>query len=280
MVSFWQNIPLNLDPIAFSIGFFAVYWYAIFFLLAFFITWRLFEYLAKKEKVLSKDEVLDLTLIIFLGALIGGRLGFALLYEPAYFLAHPLSLVSPYDSELHIWTGISGMSFHGGLIGAGLGLFWFAKQRKKDFWNLADLVSQVAPLGLFFGRIGNFLNNELYGRITEKPWGMFFSNSSGITFRHSSALYEALLEGIFLYLFLFWLRKYIPFRGGLTSVFLIAYAAIRFFLEFYREPDAGVSLFLSVFTRGQGLSFMLFIIGVSLFLWLKKRDYGKISLKA
>lgn len=281
MLSLWQNIPLRFDPIAFSIGFFTVHWYAIFFLSAFFVAWKFLADTVKQGvAVLSQEETFDLALILFLGAFLGGRLGFALFYEPYYFGAHPLSLFLPFDTVSKTWIGISGMSFHGGLIGFVIALGWFSFHGKKDFWRMTDIVSLAAPLGIFFGRLGNFFNGELYGRLTTKPWGMYFLDNTEISFRHPSALYEALLEGIFLFFFLSFFRRRLTFPGGLAALFLMAYAVIRFFLEFFREPDPGVSFFLGVFTRGQTLSLVQFIVGFSIFLWLKRHHRGKILSKA
>jgi len=280
MLSFWQHIPLSLHPIAFSIGFFAIRWYALCFLIGFFAAWKYCEHAVRKEGGwLSREKVFDMALSVFFGALIGGRLGFALFYAPQYFLSHPLALFIPYDFSSHIWIGISGMSFHGGLLGVIAILVYYSRKAGASFWKISDLAAVSLPIAIFFGRIGNFVNGELYGRITSVPWGMFFPNDP-LWLRHASPLYEASLEGLLLFGILFFLRKKKPYPGMLSSLFVISYALFRFFSEFFREPDAGIGLLFGIFTRGQVFSFIMLLSGFFLFLWLKKSVYGKIFKKA
>lgn len=270
MTEWWQHIPEHINPIVFTVGFFSVYWYALFFLMGFLGVFLVMQWLVKKEHAdLEHADVYDLCLDLFLGALIGGRLGFVLLYRPDIFLGDPLRIIWPYESQTGIWTGLSGMSFHGGLIGVAIALVLFVRRNRRDFWKIADLVALAVPIAFFFGRIGNFFNQELYGRATTQPWGMYFGDT---TLRHPSALYEAVLEGIVLFLVLWLSRRWGLFRGGLITLLLIFYGGLRFAVEFVREPDLGVSMVAGIFTRGQVLSGIMMFSGILLFLWLQKKN--------
>lgn len=269
----WQYIPEHIDPIAFTVGFLSVRWYALFLLFGTVLAFAALRWEEKKRKkgTLSEDSLWDLLLFVFLGAIVGGRIGYVLFYDLPYFLDHPLAVVSPYDFEQGIWTGIAGMSFHGGLLGVTLAVFLFVRKTKEGFWTIADRLALVAPLGILFGRLGNFMNGELYGRVTEKPWGMYFP-SSGTPFllRHPSQLYEALLEGVVLFIFLFLLKKKTSLAPGLlAAIFLVGYAMTRFMVEFFREPDPQLGLVFCYLTMGQWLSLGTFFSGVVIFGWLR-----------
>ncbi len=278
MQDWWQHIPLTLHPIAFTVGFFSIYWYALFFLTGFLAALGFVLLLVRKNQDgMTAEVMVDLALWLFFGALLGGRLGYAFFYAPDLFLAQPLQFFSPYDFTHGQWTGIAGMSYHGGLIGVVAVLFWFTKKRELSFWQVADLWVLAAPIGLFFGRLGNFFNLELYGRLTGRPWGMFFPGAEPIGFlRHPSSLYEAALEGCVLFCLLWTARARVRVPGILTSLFVISYAVIRFFLEYVREPDSGVGLFYSL-TRGQVLSLVMLFVGAGLFFWLHRKNYAKIG---
>lgn len=285
MQEWWQHLPETIQPIAFSVGFFSVYWYAIFFLSAFFASYlvaRLF--VQRGESPFSGGEILDVFLFLFLGALIGGRIGYVLFYHFDLFLLSPFSILSPYDFASGVWTGISGMSFHGGLIGVGTTLFLLVRTKKltkerRFFWRTADFLALLAPIAIFFGRLGNFFNVELYGRMTEKSWGMIFPQVFPVgTLRHPSTLYEAFFEGIVLFVSLLFVRKKMPFAGSLTCLFLSGYAIARFIGECFREPDPQMGLyFYEIFSFGQILSLVMFVCGVMLFLWLQKTSRAKIE---
>lgn len=267
-MSWWLNIPMHLDPIAFAAGSLSLRWYAVFFVLGWFAAFRfLLNRIRKGDPIMGKERLWDLATVVFVGALLGGRLGYALFYDPS-LLSHPLSLVSPFDSSGG-WKGIWGMSFHGALIGVVFGLLLFARSEKIGFWRLTDFIAPAAPIALFFGRIGNFLNLELVGRATERPWGMYFPGFSGL--RHPSQLYEAFFEGVVLFVVLFMIGKRRMREGYLSLIFLFLYGFMRFVLEFFREPDAGFGLFFGWMTHGQALSFAMVVVSVAIFGFLRIR---------
>lgn len=269
MQLWWQHIPEYSNPIAFTVGFFSLRWYAVCFILGFLGAFLFFSWYTKKyEEYGTIEDRYDFFLILFVGVLLGGRLGYVLLYQPSIIWEYPTLLFWPYQNG-H-WVGISGMSFHGGLIGVVAALFLYAKRTQKNFLSLADHVVLSVPIALFFGRIGNFLNGELYGRITEKSWGMYFASSEVL--RHPSALYEALGEGAFLFMSLILLGRFARFSGALTAAFFVFYGAIRFILEYYREPDKDIFFVAETWTLGQWYSLPMVIIGMLLFVWLRKKN--------
>jgi phosphatidylglycerol:prolipoprotein diacylglycerol transferase len=209
----------------------------------------------------------NLNLALILGVVLGGRLGYVLFYNPAYYWAHPFEIPA-------IWTG--GMSFHGGFLGAFLAGFVYCRRTGLDFWKAADLYIVTVPVGLFFGRLGNFINGELYGRITNVPWAMVFPQGGPLP-RHPSQLYEALLEGFVLFLAL-WTMKAKPWQparssgwphGVMLSLFLGLYGCFRFLVEFMREPDPQIGLIGSTFSMGQVLCLLMLCAGI--LLWLGRK---------
>lgn len=262
-MSWWQQIPEHLDPIAFTVGFFSVRWYALFFAAGFLAA---SAFIARR-----RSEFSGFLLPVFLGALIGGRLGYVLFYAPAYFLESPLRIIMPYDAA-YGWIGISGMSFHGGLIGAAVALAFFTWKR-GGFLSAADEFALAAPIALFFGRIGNFLNLELYGRLTDCPWGMAFPGVWPFgALRHPSTLYETALEGIALFVLLWTYRRRSRRPGEVAVLFLVGYSAFRFIAEYFREPDQQLGYLLFGLSMGQWLSLALAVSGLAIFWWLRKRD--------
>ena len=278
MIEWWQHLPETLDPIAFTIGFFTVYWYALFFLSGFFIALLIaLLYARRGDAPCPEEDLFDVSLWIFFGALLGGRIGYVLFYNLEAFVAAPLRVFLPYDFTQGIWVGIAGMSYHGGLIGALLALLWYTCQKRLSFWKMADFVLFLASIATFCGRLGNFFNVELYGRVTDQPWGMIFPGVAPLdVLRHPSTLYEAGLEGAVLFLILLFFRKRLSFSGALTCLYLAAYALFRFLVEFFRSPDPQLGFFFGVLTLGQLLSLMMLMTAGILFLWLKRKNYGKI----
>ncbi len=279
-VSFWQHFPEHIEPIAFSIYFIAVRWYALFFLGGFFLAFLFARFLARKEQgFFLSEHLFDLFIAIFIGALIGGKVGYIILYNFPLFLSSPSLFLSPYDFDRHIWTGFAGMSYHGGLIGGISMIYLFSKKYKISFLNITDFMVLSLPIALFFGRLGNFLNGELYGRTTEKVWGMFFPGVLPVhILRHPSSLYEAFFEGIVIFFILFFVRKKMPFVGALSALYLALYAVIRFFLEYFREPDFQIGLLINgYFSLGQILSFIMLLCAIFLFFWLRQKKYAMIQ---
>lgn len=286
MLSWWQHLPEMMDPIVLSVGFFSLYWYAIFFLSGIFISLFLAILMTRRGwSPCSEEDIFDVFLFLSIGAILGGHIGYVLFYNPVVFLSNPLAIISPYDFRSGIWTGISGMSYHGGLLGAIFALYWFTRtrsiQKRLSFLKMADFISLLAPVAIFFGRLGNFFNVELPGRVTDKPWGMFFPDILPIgTLRHPSILYEAFFEGIVLFIVLLFFRKKMPFPGALACLYLAGYAGVRFVGEYFREPDTQIGLFFGgAFSLGQLFSVGMFILAGAIFIWLRQKNRATMAQK-
>ena len=246
----------SINPVAFSIGPLEVHWYGLMYLLSFHVGWALAVRRTKMAHInWSSEEVGDFLVYVVLGVVLGGRLGYALFYQPGYFFVHPLHV-------LYVWDG--GMSFHGGMLGVFVASGWFAWRTQKHFFDVTDFIAPIVPIGLFFGRIGNFINGELYGRVTDVPWAMIYPYVDRLP-RHPSELYEASLEGLALFVIL-WIvaRKPRP-RMAISGAFLLGYGCFRFFSEFFRQPDpfAGLVAF-GWMTLGQVYSAPMIVAGLIL----------------
>jgi len=256
----------SIDPIIFSLGFIQVRWYGLAYVAGFILGLYLIKLFNKKFNNKINNKEIDSFLIwAVIGVIIGGRLGYVFFYQVENLLLNPLYL-------FFIWQG--GMSFHGGLIGIIISIYFFCKKNNIEFFYLSDLVSIVAPIGLFFGRIANFINVELIGRITEFPIAIIYPSIDNIP-RHPSQLYEAFFEGIvlFIILFIIFLKKSSKKRHGILSgVFLIFYSLFRFSIEFLRQPDDHIGFIFNFITLGQLLCIPLFFFGIVIF-YLKK--YGR-----
>ncbi len=253
----------QFDPVALAIGPMAVRWYGLMYVLAFaaFILLGRWRIKTRPDQGWTHHELDDLLFWGVVGVVVGGRLGQVLFYEPAYYLERPLEILA-------VWKG--GMSFHGGLVGVLLALAWHAHRHDRRFLEVGDFVAPLVPLGLCFGRIGNFINGELWGRAADPalPWAMVFPQVDDVP-RHPSQLYQAGLEGLALFLIL-WLYSRAPRPVGATSgLFLIGYGGFRFIAEYFREPDAGIFGKSEVISMGQWLSLPMILIGVAL--WLSAR---------
>lgn len=252
-----------ISPVAFSVFGLDVRWYALAYVAAFIAGYFLFKYLASRRDSrlrLTSKNLDDLLTVIILGVIIGGRLGYVLLYNLPYFMRNPLEIFA-------VWHG--GMSFHGGLAGVLVAVLTFSYSRKINPWRILDLMTVVAPIGLFFGRIANFINMEVMGRPTQMPWGVVFNGYTPIA-RHPSPLYEATLEGIGLFILMFCLYKFTDLRrkpGALSGIMAMAYAVVRIFCEQFRAPDAQIG-FLTTWglTMGQLLSGIMFFAGAAVFM--------------
>jgi phosphatidylglycerol:prolipoprotein diacylglycerol transferase len=256
-------MTVNINPILVELGPIRVTWYGLMYVFGFFASYLLVRYqMKRKDFGVSKLEVENLYFYLILGLIIGARLGYVLFYDIKMYLKDPLEIFA-------IWHG--GMSFHGGLIGVLLVGILFSWKNKKSFLKIADLFIVTAPIGLGLGRIGNFINGELYGRVTQVPWAMIFPTDNDHLPRHPSQLYESGLEGGVLFLILWFLKdKKLP-TGGLLAVFLSLYGLFRFFVELFREPDSQLGFILGPFTMGQTLSAFMIAGGIILFLYLKRR---------
>lgn len=245
----------NIDPVIVKVGPLAIRWYGVMYVIGFALSYVLVKYQLKKEEKLQKQVDLDnLYLYLIAGLVLGARLGYVLFYNLSYYLQNPLDIIAT-------WQG--GMSFHGGLIGVVVAGLIFTLRNKIDFWQLADIVIVTIPIGLGLGRIGNFINGELYGRVTTVPWGMVFP-SGGPLPRHPSQLYEFFLEGVVLFTILWFLKRKNPKPGTVTAMFLILYSLFRIFVENFREPDVQLGFIIGHITMGQILSTVMMIFGVGI----------------
>lgn len=245
----------NFDPVLIELGPLQIRWYGLMYVIAFSLAYLVMKRVSQSKKLnVTKQDIGDFLTYAILGVIIGGRVGYCFIYNGAYYLQNPLKVFA-------VWEG--GMSFHGGLIGIVLAGWIYIKKAEKSFWVFADLAALAAPLGLFFGRIGNFINGELYGRVTDVPWGMVFPGAGPLP-RHPSQLYEALAEGLFVFFLLFWLSRKKGAEGILLPVFLSGYGVSRFVVEFFREPDPQVGFIMGPLTMGQILCAIMVLFGVGL----------------
>lgn len=248
----------EINPDILRIGPLRIRWYGMMYVLGFVASYVLIQRQKRSQEMgLTGPRAQDLIVYLTIGLVAGARIGYLLFYqysEMRFYLQNPLEIIA-------IWHG--GMSFHGGLIGALAAGWWFCHCKKLPFWAVADSVVVTAPIGLGLGRIGNFINDELFGRPTNVPWAMIFPNG-GPTPRHPSQLYEALLEGVILFFLLWQLRKKEFSDGMMIAFFMGLYGTFRFFLEFFREPDPQIGLIWQTFTMGQVLCACMLVAGVML----------------
>jgi phosphatidylglycerol:prolipoprotein diacylglycerol transferase len=255
----------DIDPIAFQIGPLAVRWYGLMYLAGFLSA---YVYLCREVKHkrlnLSCEGVGDLLFAGVFGVVLGGRLGYVIFYNFAYYMQHPLE-------AFYIWEG--GMSFHGGLLGVVVSVVLFCRRRNLAIGPIADSLVIAACFGLFFGRMGNFINAELWGRVTDVPWGMVFPGGGDLP-RHPSQLYQAISEGPLLFTFLTLVRRYTRTVWSVFYTFIAGYALIRFVLEFFRQPDSHLGFIAGGLSMGQLLSIPMFCIGCSA-VWLLNRSKSR-----
>ena len=248
----------SIDPVLVSFGPLAIRWYGLAYVAGLMLGWRwMLAQSRRSGAAMTAGQVDDFLVWAAIGVVLGGRLGYALFYRPDFYLAHPLE-------ALKLWQG--GMSFHGGLLGVMVAMILFARRRGVALLGLSDMVSGAVPIGLFFGRLANFINAELVGRPSDVPWAMIFPGA-GSRPRHPSQLYEAALEGVVLFGLLWWLARRIEAgrRPGLiTGAFLVGYALARFLVEFFRQPDAHMGLLALGATMGQWLSLPALLFGLVL----------------
>jgi phosphatidylglycerol:prolipoprotein diacylglycerol transferase len=276
-LNWWSSIPKHINPNIVEIGSFQLRYYGLMYVVAFTVVYLLVSYRLKNEKYeFPNGTILNYFGWAIIGIIVGGRLGYVLFYDFGYFAANPLKIICPFDisNGLH-YIGISGMSYHGGVIGVILASIFFLHKHRVNFWYFADILCPAIPLGYTFGRIGNFINGELYGRVTVIPWGMYFPLDPTHQLRHPSQLYEALFEGIILFIILWSLRKKKYFGGFLFCLYLIGYGLIRFFIEFVREPDSQLGFIFGSFTMGQFLCACMILGGTLIMIikWVDTRQH-------
>ncbi len=274
-MEYWNHIYEHFNPIAFTIGPFKVHWYGIMYVLALLTALYAAKLYVKKDRYPIDDKTLDSFFIyVEIGVILGARLGYILFYDPhtGYYLTHPWQIFNPFHGGT--FTGISGMSYHGAVIGFVIATWIFVKRTKTSFWMWMDLVALSVPVGYVFGRIGNFLNQELVGRVTDVPWGIYVNG----TLRHPSQLYEAFLEGVLVAIILFFYRKRQRFEGELIALYAILYGTARFIAEFWREPDIQLGYICCGWvTMGQLLSLAMVAAGAIGYILLAKRAKAVLS---
>jgi phosphatidylglycerol:prolipoprotein diacylglycerol transferase len=249
----------QFDPIALSIGPLAIHWYGLMYLLAFAQFLLLGRLRLKQAGVAQQDwtykALEDLLFAGVVGVILGGRLGYIIFYMPGHYLAHPLDV-------LKVWEG--GMSFHGGFIGVLAAMLWWGSRNKKTFFEVTDFIAPLVPFGLAFGRLGNFINGELWGRPTDLAWAMIFPQAGDMVARHPSQLYQLLGEGLCLGFVLWWYASKPRALGQISGVFLLGYGFFRLLAEFAREPDSFLGLLSLGLSMGQWLSIPMLLAGVYL----------------
>ena len=271
-----QNTPMlihpEINPVALQLGPLAIHWYGLTYLAAFGLFFFLATLRLRHQPYASitgpgswsRRDIEDILFLGVMGVVIGGRLGYCLFYKPAYYAAHPLEI-------FYVWQG--GMSFHGGMLGVLASQLWFAHSRKRPWLQVMDFIAPCVPTGLAAGRVGNFINGELWGRFSslDLPWGMVFKNSGSMLPRHPSQVYQFLLEGLLLFVLL-WLYARKPRKmGQVSGAFLLGYGVFRFIAEFFREPDDYLGLLTLGMSMGQWLCVPMIVAGVWLWVWASKR---------
>jgi len=254
-----------IDPVAVAVGPFVVRWYALAYITGLLIGWRYCLILADRPpRLVERRDIDDFLVWATLGIVLGGRIGYVLFYQPGYYLQHPLE-------ALYLWHG--GMSFHGGALGVTIAIILFTRARRRPIFAFSDIIAEAIPIGLFFGRIANFINGELFGRETDVSWGVVFPNGGPVA-RHPSQLYEAVCEGLLLFLLLLFAehRGARQRPGIITGLFLIGYAVARMSGELFRQPDAQLGFLVFGTTMGQLLSIPVLIAGIVLILWAFRRS--------
>jgi len=276
LIYIWQHLPEHITPYIFRLGTFEIRYYGLMYIVAFSVVYLLSLHRIRSEGLAFKRmDVENYFVWAIIGLMAGARLGYVIFYNLDYYVSHPLETILPFSfSGGFHFTGIAGMSYHGGLIGVITATALFCRKYRIGFWGFVDFLIPCIPIGYTFGRIGNFLNGELFGRVTTRAWGMYFPLDITGSLRHPSQLYEAFFEGLFLFVLLWSIRRKRAFDGFFLSLYIIGYGAVRFFIEFVREPDVQIGYFLGFITMGQILCMIMILAGGALFLFRKKHSTG------
>ncbi|OIP47372.1 MAG: prolipoprotein diacylglyceryl transferase [Fibrobacteres bacterium CG2_30_45_31] len=280
--TWWNLIPTYFDGTAIQLGNFPIRWYGLMYLFAFATCYAVIWRTNVKEKIgITKEQMDSFATWVIGGILVGARLGYVLFYNPQHYFAHPLEILLPFrydDLQGFYFVGISGMSYHGGLLGAIFFGITGIKRNKLPLWKLLNLGFLAVPLGYSWGRWGNFVNGELYGEVTTSPMGMLFPMTHDLQLRHPSQLYEMCFEGLILFAILFTLRRLPLFRNQMMALYLMGYGIFRFFIEFFRHPDnfLGRNDFFQM-SRGQTLCSIMITAGIILFIMEYRRERATLK---
>ncbi len=269
----------QIDPVALQLGPLAIHWYGLTYLAAFGLFMLLGIQRLKHQPFASikgpgawsRRDVEDILFMGVMGVVMGGRVGYCLFYKPGYYLSHPLEIFA-------VWQG--GMSFHGGLLGVIVAMLWFAQTRKRHWLQVTDFIAPCVPTGLAAGRVGNFINGELWGRLAspDLPWGMVFANSGTTLPRHPSQVYQFLLEGLLLFVLLWLYARHPRKRGQVSAAFLTGYGVFRFTAEYFREPDSHLGLLALNMSMGQWLCVPMVLGGLALWIWASRQSKDATAL--
>ena len=269
----------QIDPVALQLGPLAIHWYGLTYLAAFGLFMLLGVQRLKHQPFASisgsgawsRRDVEDILFMGVMGVVIGGRLGYCLFYKPGYYLGHPLEILA-------VWQG--GMSFHGGLLGVIAAMVWFAHSRQRPWLQVTDFIAPCVPTGLAAGRVGNFINGELWGRLSapDLPWGMVFPYSGSLLPRHPSQVYQFLLEGLLLFALLWLYARHPRKQGQVSAAFLVGYGVCRFIAEFFREPDSHLGLLALNMSMGQWLCVPMVLGGLALWVWASRQSKAATDL--
>jgi phosphatidylglycerol:prolipoprotein diacylglycerol transferase len=267
----WNNIYNHFDPIAIQIGSTSVHWYGIMYALALLSAISIAHWIVKKDNLdITKDQLDSYVWWVEIGVIFGARLGYVIFYDlhTSYYLTHPWDIFNPFASD-GTFIGISGMSYHGALAGFIIASILWCRKYKKRFWFMVDIAALAVPLGYIFGRIGNFVNQELVGRATDVPWGIYVQG----VLRHPSALYEAFLEGFVVFVILFLVRTRKQFDGQLGLLYIILYSLMRIISEIYRQPDVQLGFLFgtSWLTMGMSISFIFALVATIAYIVTKRK---------
>jgi len=281
-MEYWNHIYEHFNPVALDLGFISVHWYGIMYISALLTALWFAKWIIKKDNMSISEETIDAYFIwIEVGIILGARIWYILFYDPntSYYLSHPWQIFNPFSNGEFV--GIRGMSYHGAVVGAAIGSYLFARRNPGQIYKILDVVALAVPVGFVFGRIGNFLNQELVGRVTDVPWGIYVQDATTheLILRHPSQLYEGFLEGIVIAILIYLYRHHRKFDGALIGIYGALYGTARFIVEFWREPDVQLGyLYGGWLTMGQLQSLVMILISIGVYFFIKKHTHNK-SLK-
>ncbi len=274
-MEYWNHIYQHFDPIALNLGFISIHWYGIMYVLALFLALSFAKFIIKKDTMDIDDDILDNFFIwIEVGVILGARLGYILFYDTqtTYYLIHPWQIFNPFVNGEFV--GIRGMSYHGAIIGALIASFLFGRRHPEVIMRLLDVVGLAVPVGYIFGRIGNFLNQELVGKVTDISWGIYVDG----VMRHPSQLYEAVIEGVIVAMIIYLYRNHKRFEGELFALYGILYGVARFIAEFWRQPDPQIGyLCCGWLSMGQLMSLLMLLFSCGLYIVFQHRAKSSIN---